>query len=276
MRLGGTQVPLSPWQLRQKNMKITVFRFAFIVSAVVYFSSVHLYAGLAVTPARSEVRMIPGTEVAGKFTVRNEFQQDALIEAVFNDWFTLPENEHMPLSRWVTVNPSSFTLRPGESRDVAYTVHMPTGAAGVSVNMLSFTPTVSDGMGVTTVISVSLYVTAIGTERSSWDLENISLTKSATEFRVGAVVKNTGNIHVRPAGLVKVYTAGNVPVCAMNINEGRPVYPGASRPISAFYTNVAALKAGSYKAEIVVDGAGEQKTKTIKFKINKAGEVKIK
>ena len=257
-------------------MNKIIAHFVFLMVAAVVFSATQLHAGLAITPARSEVNMVPGTSCSGSYTVRNDYTKDALIEVAFRDWFTLPENEATPLSQWVSVEPSSFSLKSGESKQVNYTVHMPTGITGVSVDMLSFTPSVAEDSGVTMMMSVSLYVTAKGTEKAAWDVEDIKVTKSPTEFRVSAVVKNSGNVHVRPAGNVAVFTAGNVPVCSMNINEGRPVYPGASRPISAYYTNVSVLKAGFYTVVLTVDGAGEQKTKKIKFKINKAGEVNLK
>jgi hypothetical protein len=246
-----------------------------IVSYII-FAVVQSHAGLSITPARVEVLNAPGTCCEGKYTVRNDYPGTARIAVGFRDWFVLPENGNIPVSGWVSVKPAEFVLKSGKSRDVHYTVHIPTVAKGVSVGMVSFTPTVENDQGITTMMSVSLYVTAAGTEKLDWKIDDVKLSKAASEFTVTAIVSNSGNVHVRPTGRVTIVDGNSAPVFTMNIPEGRPVYPGSYRAMTATTSTVIVFKEGEYSAIVTVSSAGEQKTQKIDFIINKMGEATIK
>jgi hypothetical protein len=245
-----------------------------IVSFIV-FAAVQGHAGLTITPARYEGIVAPGKSCEGVYTVRNDFPTKTEVIASFRDWFILPENNNIPISGWISIKPNEFLLKPGESKDVHFTVHVPTAAKGVSVAMFSFSPR-AEKNGITSMMSVSLYITVAGTEKIGWEINDIKLDKSSSEFKMTAQVQNKGNVHVRPSGTVTINSANKDLVFAMIIPEGRPVYPGAIRSIKASSTAVSALTKGEYSAIVKVSGDGEEKIKNINFIINDAGELIIK
>jgi P pilus assembly chaperone PapD len=247
----------------------------FFLTVFISFAAVSAYAGLAITPARQEVSLTPGKTFEGTYNVRNEYATPVKIKADFRDWFVLPENKNSKISDWLSISPTEFPLQPGESKDVSYTIHLPVTAQGVSVAMLSFIPEFESEQGVTMMVSVSLYVTAAGTEKADWEIQDVKITKTASEFTVSALVNDKGNVHIRPAGTVSVLS-GNKTLFTLDFAEGRPVYPGTSRTIVASNNNSVSLEEGKYTAVADISGAGQEKKKTTDFVINNSGEVIVK
>jgi P pilus assembly chaperone PapD len=244
-----------------------------IVVASILLSCAIAHAGLSVTPARQEIVVQPGDTCTGVYSVRNEYDTRANISVEFRDWFILGANKHHAISDWLKISPSQFTLLPGESKDVEYAVRLSTDAQGVSVGMISFIPQIENDPGVTLVISVSLFVTAAGTEKTDWQIEDIKIEQASGQMRFAGKIKNNGNVHVRPTGTARI-VSGKREVAQLNFDEGRPVYPGTVRSIVS--SDVPALKKGKYTAIVSLSGNGQNKDKKITFKIAKSGEIAIK
>lgn len=233
-----------------------------------------LQAGLTVTPSRVEVAAPPGGRFEGKYTVRNDYNTPAKIKVEFRDWFVLPENSGINISDWLSVSPLEFSLQPNESREVQYAVHLSTSARGVQVGMVSFIPQTGEEQGVTLMVSVSIFVTAKGTERIDWEIPDVKLAKASGKLQVTALVKNDGNVHLRPSGSVTILSGGKI-AAQLDFLESRPVYPGLSRSILARSDGDAALLAGKYTALIDIKCYGQEKTKKINFNVKQSGELAI-
>ena len=92
------------------------------------------------------------------------------------------------------------------------------------------------------------------------------------KLQVSCPVKNTGNVLVRPAGLIEI-KSGDKTLGTMNFMEGKPVYPGLSRAYSA--ASIFVLKPGEYKVVINISCAGQTKVKEKQIKIGESGEIII-
>lgn len=245
-----------------------------VVIIVLLFLASQAFAGLTVSPARQEISLVPGGTYQGSFTVRNDYDVPTSIKTDFRNWFALPENKDINISDWLSVTPSEVFLNPGESKDVNYTVRLSTVAQGVSVAMVSFIPEVSSEQGVTMVVSVSLFVTAAGTEKVNWDIGDVTFGTSSS-FSVSAAIRNNGNVHLRPQGNIQVLSGGNA-IAGLDFAAGRPVYPGASRSLVASTDKPVQLPAGKYTAIVLVKAAGQEKIKKMNIVVSKTGEVAIR
>lgn len=219
-----------------------------------------------IEPARQEVTMPPGDTQEGEYTIRNTGAEPKNIGVRFRDWFVLPENK-FAAKDWLTIAPTGFVLDPGQEQKLKFLVHLPSSAVGTCVAMISFAPE-SEG-GVSTLMSVSLYVTAMGTEKVSWDVQDMLFKQTPQGLEFSGQVKNNGNVHVRPHGTVTVH-AGRGKNYSLTIPEMRPAYPGTDRFVTAKQDGVK-LEPGKYKVTVkMVSGTNEIEIKK-KLRVHKNG-----
>jgi hypothetical protein len=245
-----------------------------IIAVLLTTTGIVARAGLLVEPARQEITLKPGGSFTGSYRVTNDLGKTTGIGVETRYWYvSKEEEENVKVADWLTVTPSSFTFKPGESVDVRYTVKMSTFVTGTRVVMVTFVPEGQEG--VTLVVSVSLYVTIQGTQKIEWDFGNFTLTSYQGTAQFSTIVKNTGNVHVRPSGYVKVIKKKKEQV--LNILEGRPVYPGQTRQVIAQGKLKEIFpKRGKYKVKISLTSGDMTKEKTYDVQIKKTGEVIIK
>lgn len=232
-------------------------------------------AGLRVEPARQEITLKPGGTFDGSYRVTNDLGKTTDISVETRYWYvSKEEEENVKVSDWLTVTPSSFTFKQGESVDVRYSVKMSTHVTGTRVVMVTFVPGGQEG--VTLVVSVSLYVTMQGTQKIEWDFSKFRLTSYQGTAQFSVDVGNTGNVHVRPSGYVEVkYKKKKAKI--LNILEGRPVYPSQSRQVIAQgQLKEIFPKFGKYKVRVSLTSGDITKEKNYDVQIKKTGEVIIK
>ncbi len=230
-----------------------------------------VWAGLTVYPTRTEMTLAPGSKRQGVITVQNNEPKGSNIDVQVRDWVVLSENLSFKLSDWLTLQTSSFYLESEEKKTIAYTVNLPTSAVGVSAAMISFLPDADSGVRMK--LSVSLYVTAEGTEKKAWNIESVKLVmKSTGNLEANISVINTGNVHVRPEGFLKLSKDGSE-LCRAVVSDTRPVYPGKDKEIVVSISNCF-LEPGDYEATLMLNsGPGKVLDKSKKFKIQNNGEI---
>ncbi len=233
-----------------------------------------LNAGLMVEPTRQEIALPPGGEYEGSYKVTNDFGKTTDISVNSRYWYVAKEEEkNIKISDWLQILPSSFTFEPNETKEVKYKVKISTSITGMRAVMISFVP--GGQQGVTLIVSVSLFVTVKGTERVDWDFSMPKIKSSQAGVQFSTIVKNDGNVHVRPSGYIKVIYKKNETI--LNILEGRPAYPGQTRMIIASGNEKDTFpKPGKYKVIVSLTGAGITKEKVFKVQVKKTGEVTIK
>lgn len=230
------------------------------------------YAGLTINPSKAEIVVPPGQSYEAKFTVRNDYSSPTSVKVEAKNWFLLPDDKQVAVSSWLAVLDQELQLQPAESKEIRYQVTLSTDARGVRTGMVSFIPSTEEQQGLSLVISAAVFVTAAGTEKVDWKLVDAKITKWQDQVQVSAQVKNSGNIHIRPEGTVQILSKDKE-VAILKFHEGRPIYPGAERTIVATMDKTVVLPKGKYSAVLTVNGAGQEKKQTIKFKVKQSGEI---
>ncbi|WP_413853416.1 hypothetical protein [Candidatus Ruminimicrobium bovinum] len=236
---------------------------------VILFCS-FIFAGISVSPTKQELVLkgLDKNKTSAEFVVENKGLLDETVYITTRDWENSPNNMEVNVSSWLTVDVSSFVIKPYESKTVKCSVDLP-GAAGsgyVSA-MVSFT-TVKDS--VNNVISLPVYVIKYITENKEYTPFSVSNFKNAfvnDKFVMTCDVVNKSNFYFRPK-LKYTLKKGKDVVFEYEVLNTAPVYAMNRRSFSSGFFE-GTLKNGKYIMTVEVDVDGTIKTKTVEFRIDK-------
>lgn len=175
-------------------------------------------AALTVTPSVVETRAKAGEVVTGAFEVVNETATPVRVQMELEP---LLGSGPTP-DGWLQVTPQSFELAPGATTEVRYAVSVPEQQSGELSAMVVFAQAPSGGLQVR--FGMALYVSVRGTERLAAALEPMTMDGGA-ETVVRVPVMNTGNVHCRPDGRVRL-ARGTAVVSESALPLGMPALPG--------------------------------------------------
>jgi len=180
---------------------------------------------------------------------------------------------------WLTINPSSFELPPGEKKRLSISVKVPEGKVGGRYANIVFDAVLAgDNPGTTvrkTSSNVPFFLTISGTLNQQAEIVKMKVLHQDGSGHREFVVsfKNTGNMHLKPDGKilikkrVKIEKKGEIEYVgepdyeqveeiAFNKVEG-VVLPGGTRDLIAVYP--AELPDGEYSVEAEVDYGDKKK-----------------
>lgn len=223
------------------------------------------WAGLEIKPQVAELRASPGVPTPGNLTITNAGETTVSIQVELEPWGSMtPEERRVPVSTWLEAEPTQLELAPQQSEMLRYVVTLPQGTIGERAAMVFLadrTAGPSTGIGIRTRIGTPIYAIAQGTERVELSLDEVSLSTYDTRhqstsdgewgIRAAVVVRNQGNVHVRPKGTVAVYNANTPvatePLTTIALQYGHPVYPHSRRTFYGFLKD-GHLAPGRYRA----------------------------
>jgi hypothetical protein len=236
---------------------------------------------IEVSPPQQDLTADPGSVVSFKVKVRNAGPRDMSLKATVEDFtakgdegqVTLgPSNQYSVVS-WVSVEPAQFTVKSGEIQEVNATVSIPGNAAGGRYGSVIFStdPTITPQNGEVAALSqqvAALFLLNInGPKTEKLNIESFSAPKFLEFGPVpfSLVYSNTGNIHLKPQGLINVsdmfgHKATDVTVTGYN------VYPGAKRQVNVKWDKRMII--GKYTANAIVYTGGtnnDTMTATVTF-----------
>lgn len=218
--------------------------------------------GLEISPPSQEVEVDPGQTISIKSTIRNKGTNSLPIKARLEDFTAvgnegqveLTESSPYSIKSWGKLNPQTFELGPGESKDVTATVTIPKDAAGGRYGSFVFGVEGEKKAGSAAIAQeiASLFLVRISGPVD----EKLTLLefKSPTFSEFGPIpfgikVKNTGNVHVKPYGLINVTDMFGRKVQDVIVYETN-VFPGAERILSANLDKTFLI--GKYNATAIV------------------------
>lgn len=219
------------------------------VLITVTLAYVIVYGGaLSIAPQRQEIVAKPGKTVKGSWYVTNP--EDHVVKVTIQPrWWYLPQGyEGLDTGQIVRYQVNSFTLKPGEQRQIKFRVNMPKKLSGMAMIMNAFVPEQKEGGMLTLVSSVPLYIIVEGTEKYTAEtssqvvhISNNEADKTTLEFVIR--LDNTGNIHIRPEGKI---TFGKE---TFDFGHMRVLFPGRSEYYRARWQGKK-LPSGSYSYSV--------------------------
>ncbi|MCG3204694.1 MAG: hypothetical protein KCHDKBKB_01409 [Elusimicrobia bacterium] len=204
---------------------------------------------LSMTPSVQSFNVKPGESVGGEVSVTNTDGETLQIVPVTKNWFVLPANKAIKVEDWLKMHSNSFELKDGETKKIKFTVKAPKKAQGELVGMLSFRTKSDSRSTVEFMLSGAVYAVIIGTEKLSGDIRAMMVNPSTDSVQAGILVRNTGNVHLRPHGIMQIANDKDQLVANVELEHGQPTYPGNERPYMGVVKDLR-MSPGKYWAQI--------------------------
>lgn len=238
--------------MRRKLIVVTLALF-FMIAPIVGAQSKQ-GQGLEISPPLSEIKANPGQTVVTKLKVRNVTSETLVVKAEVNDFtaagedgqpkLLLEEGEVSPYSikDWITTI-SELTLAPKEQESVTIKMAVPNSASpGGHYGVVRFTgspPGLEDsGVSLSASIGTLILVNISGDVTEQATIEEVYASQNGAKrslFEYGPItlverIKNTGNVHIKPSGTIRVTNMFNREVASYSFNEaGGNVLPDSIR-----------------------------------------------
>jgi len=222
----------------------------------------------------------PGDTYEGSVTIRNDtdepqdakvYQTDYLFRFDGTNDYGTPVSHPRSNAQWVSFSPAFLTIPPQATMTVNYTVNVPAGVnlSGTywSMLMVEGVPKSSpessapgakkkDEMGIMQMIrygiQVATTIAQTGTKKINFiDAKLVVPEKGKRALQID--IENTGEIGIRPEVYVELFDQQGVSRGKYPGTRYR-MYPGTSVRQTI---NLSEVKAGTYKALVVVDAGGE-------------------
>lgn len=235
---------------------------------------------ISVIPPSFELYANPGETVTDKLRVRNDATAETKYSIMIEDFKAVGEegqvnliddsqsNNTFSLAKWVTTNPSTFTLKPGAEIEINYTVNVPKDAepgghyCSVLVKM-GGDEVVEGGASVASRVGSLILLRVSGNVKEEASIESFTVDKNYYEkspVNFELRVKNNGNNHIRPKGTIIITNIFGQKVTEIPLN-GLNVLPDAIRKMDTRWEFSASL-ASRYTATLVSTYGQQNKSLT--------------
>lgn len=250
----------------------TVLAVSLFLSFGIFAQNVPSVQSLEVSPPSQELQADPGKTVVATAKIRNKSKETIPLTVRIEDFTATGEEGQIALTsqgtyslaNWTAITPKSFSLAPGEEKEVTAKITVPAEkvAGGYYGSFVFSTKNEAPGVGVAALGQeiASLFLLKIsGPVTESLTLDSIS-APGFSEFGpipIRLKFTNNGNIHTKVYGLVNISDMFGQKVADLVINQTN-VFPGASRIISTTfdkhllfgkYTTTAIMYYGTTKNE---------------------------
>ncbi len=203
-------------------------------------------SALEVSQIEFDLQVPAGGSGTFSFLVHNDEQITDDIKVYLVDWDRDVEGNHrfyepgsLPRSNtaWITVTPTSFSLKPDEAREVRFTITVPPDVQGTywGMIMVEGRPRPQERGGTTVMVvprfGIKVYETPPWTGTRAGRITGVQrLGLNPLTFLIG--FENTGDIHLRVSGEVQVLDARGELVERIEVAQF-PILPGAVREARA-------------------------------------------
>ncbi|PIY00129.1 hypothetical protein COZ22_00985 [bacterium (Candidatus Howlettbacteria) CG_4_10_14_3_um_filter_37_10] len=223
---------------------------------------------VTVVPPRFELFGNPGEDVPTQaLKVTNESSNESSFTVQMEDFKAVGEDGNVnlmeqnsdltySLAKWITASPSSFTLKPKETKIINYSISIPKNAepggryASIIVNMGGQVKVEGGAVVAPRVVSlVLLRVSGNVKEEASVESFKASGYSEKAPIKLDLRVKNSGRNHIKPKGSIIITNILGQKVDEIQV-EGENVLPGAIRKMTTEWKTNKFL-AGRYTATLV-------------------------
>lgn len=267
-------IPLLTARMRTLLKKVAVTT-ALLSLALLLLPKSTLADSVTLTPPRFELIGNPGDTISEKIKVQNNSDVDVVYQVSVEDFkasgdegsvdFVDPttSNNTFSLARWMTFEPSKFSVPAGQESVVNFTIHIPKDGepGGHYGSVLVTRPGVSTpgGAAVDSTVASLILLRVSGSTTEKMSLESFGAENGYQQYgpvNFNMRFKNEGNVHVAPTGTIVISNifgkkVKEIPLTPTNI------LPDAERVIKANWDSVHLV--GRYTASLVVSyGSGNQ------------------
>lgn len=225
------------------------------------------------SPTRVELNVKAGKQVTDALLLTNVGDTPSLVSIKTADWdmndqgsVLLRTDEKAPdsASDWIKVNPTTFTIAPGDHQQVRYTVSVPKGVedsgyhSAIIITMRAADPAgkppLPSGKGrsieVNGQFNYYVYLT-VGHPLPKGRLTGFKAVRSPEGVETEFSVRNTGNVHFRTKGTIAIKDHSGHVVGTIQI-PSYPVLPDMNRTLKLVWKEKP-LPAGVYSVELRLD-----------------------
>lgn len=223
--------------------------------------------GLTISPLTFELVADPGDSTVNELKVFNPTQGTFSVKMEVEDFTAVgeegqvvveaTEGETYSLKEWVTFEPKSFTVEPGEKQFVRFTIDVPeSGEPGghygsILASTVGTTGEGTTGAGIAYKVGALVLLTVSGEVKENLLVENFGVPdfqeRGPVPFNV--LFANKGTVHVRPLGFVQITDMLGKKVEDLPFPQ-KSVIPGAKRKLE-FAWEPQGFKIGRYTASLV-------------------------
>lgn len=202
-------------------MKLLTLRISLLAFSLGLAARARAY--IEVYPTANQIEVPAGGSHVGTVHIKNNLDKPVTIGSRIYDWEYMqpsgakkmlpPGSTPHSCSNWILLDPPEFPLAPGESRDVRYTVTVPTGTTGEYASTVIFggkppKPGQAEGVSVTISLQIaSVFLVQIkGTQEYKGQVTKMQVVSAEPDglLEVAAAFKNTGNVRIAAVGRLAI------------------------------------------------------------------------
>ncbi len=217
-----------------------------------------LRSDLQVNPQMIRVAIPSGKAYSGEYIIKNPSSDTVSFSVASENWLKLrginSENSGIDVAEWFTLTPREFTLDPGETRAIDYSIKLPSGLNGEVVAMNFFAVQNIDisggGVSVQRRFGFPVYAAADEGLNMSCNVTDIKISNASMSLRI----ENDGNAHIRPEVHVFISGSGDSSAAKIELVGRTPIFPGQIEKFSARQAvlNELDLPSGRYIAQPLI------------------------
>ena len=222
-----------------------------IIGGLIFFNQLQA-ARLSISPVTFELTGNPGDVLVNKLRIFNSSNASVAISMEIEDFAVAgeegevivreAENETYSLAKWISVNPSSFTLGPNEQKFVDFVIRIPFNAepGGKYGSILAGTRGIMSpdeeitGAAVSAKIGALVLLTVSGDVVENLEIKEFSVPIFSETGPIPFIIRfeNTGTVHIRPRGFVTITDWRGKKAIDIEFPQ-HTVIPGSVRKIKA-------------------------------------------
>lgn len=207
-------------------------------------------SGITISPLTFELTADPGEMVSNKLLVTNPTGGSLIFEMEVQDFTAAGEggevivgpdvDETLSMERWVSTNPMRFTLEPGKTQVVDFTVSVPQDGepGGHYATILATIKGSTDvtGSAISQKVGSLVLLSVSGSIREELFIREFSVPSFSQQGPISFLVRfeNIGSVHVMPMGFVTIADFFGNKVADVPLSPKR-VLPGNTRKIEVMW-----------------------------------------
>lgn len=185
-----------------------------------FFTFAQGQTGITISPLTFELTANPGEVVTNQIQVTNPTGGSIIFEMEVEDFTAVGESgevvieslgdETFSIKKWITTTPKRFTVEPGETQVVEFSITVPMeaepgGHYGTVLATVKGTAGVT-GSAISQKVGTLILLSVSGTIREELFIREFTVPEFSEQGPIPFIVRfeNTGSVHVKPIGFIAI------------------------------------------------------------------------